>query len=277
MGPRRTLRYLFLGRTIVFHLCQPHPLLRPFVRCYWAFEGGAGVPEDAFKVLPDGCMELIINMGDPYRRNGLRQPDAFVVGQITAVIELQPTGVNRFFSIRFEPHGLRPFIAMPVNELTDLDVSLEHLWTDAAMWTDQWRAAPDFGGQCAVADHFLTTCLARGISVETRLFKTVYPMLMQPDRSVAQIAAMLGLSARQLQRRFRDHTGLTPKHFARIARLRRVLAYLRDDDRFETLTDLAHDLGYSDQAHMNHDFKALTGLAPRRFAACRDAFHFDTF
>lgn len=261
----------------MFHLCLPHPLLRPFVRCYWAIDGDDAASDGALKVLPDGCMELIINMGDPYRRNGSLQPDAFVVGQITAFIELQPTGVNRFFSIRFEPHGLRRFLAMPVSELTDLDVTLDHLWPDAADWTDQWRAAPDFAGQCAVADHFLTTCLARCDAVETGLFTAVYPLLVQPESQVAQIAAALGLSVRQLQRRFRDQTGLTPKHFARIGRLRRVLAFLRDDARFETLTDLAHDLGYSDQAHMNHDFKALTGLAPRRFAARRDEFHFDTF
>lgn len=222
-------------------------------------------------------MELIINLGDPYRRNGLPQPDAFVVGQITAVIELQPTGINRFFSIRFEPHGLRRFIALPVSELTDLDVPLDNLWSDAAAWIDQWRSEPDFVAQCRVADLFLTSRMARCDSVETHLFTTVYPMLAVPENTVAQIAAKLGLSARQLQRRFRDQTGLTPKHFARIGRLRRVLAYLRGEHPFETLTDVAHDLGYSDQAHMNHDFKALTGLSPRRFAARRDEFHFDTF
>ena len=47
---------------------------------------------------------------------------------------------------------------------------------------------------------------------------------------------------------------------ARIARLERALLGLGRDD--VSLAGLAHDCGYSDQAHLSRDFRHLTGLTP---------------
>ena len=73
-----------------------------------------------------------------------------------------------------------------------------------------------------------------------------------------------GLGERQLQRRFREAVGLTPKQFARIRRMRETAAgMLRPDAR--GWAGVAADFGYADQSHLIHEFSQLTGLTPVAF------------
>jgi Domain of unknown function (DUF6597) len=45
---------------------MPHAILQDHVKRFWILEKEY-TPEDAFEeVLPDACIELILNFGDPY-------------------------------------------------------------------------------------------------------------------------------------------------------------------------------------------------------------------
>lgn len=81
--------------------------------------------------------------------------------------------------------------------------------------------------------------------------------LADPRQRIHELAADLGLSQRQLRRRFHDAVGYGPKTLQRILRLRRFLA-LADGD----LARAATEAGYADQAHLAHETRQLTGLTP---------------
>src|SRR4029453_2760924 len=87
---------------------------------------------------------------------------------------------------------------------------------------------------------------------------------------VRTLARSVGVSERQLERLFRERTGLGPKEMARVARLRSVLAHLASEGRAEW-ADLANAFGYADQAHLIHEFQALTGKSPARYLGGLDA------
>jgi AraC-like DNA-binding protein len=76
---------------------------------------------------------------------------------------------------------------------------------------------------------------------------------------VEDLARELGWSRRHLAVQFRDALGFTPKAMARVIRFERMLDRLRAGD---PLADVAYDAGYADQAHLNRDFRAFSGLAP---------------
>jgi transcriptional regulator GlxA family with amidase domain len=76
-----------------------------------------------------------------------------------------------------------------------------------------------------------------------------------------RLAADLHVSERQLLRRFRSGLGVTPKQFARCARIERVLA---ERTRGSAWADIAYKCGFSDQAHMINDFTAVLGVPPER-------------
>jgi AraC-like DNA-binding protein len=77
---------------------------------------------------------------------------------------------------------------------------------------------------------------------------------------VSLVAAELGVSARQLQRRVSAATGYGPKMLARVLRFHRLQALSP-----APLLELALEAGYADQAHMTAEVKLLAGMSPVRF------------
>jgi AraC-like DNA-binding protein len=78
---------------------------------------------------------------------------------------------------------------------------------------------------------------------------------------VDELAAQLNLGERALQRLFNEYVGVSPKWVIRRSRLHDAAARL-DNAEEVNLTQLAADLGYSDQAHFTRDFKTLVGKSP---------------
>ena len=78
--------------------------------------------------------------------------------------------------------------------------------------------------------------------------------------SLDELAGRLGLSARQLQRLFRQHLNTTPQAYARRVRLRQAAWMLRHTDK--AIAAIASDCGFADAAHMGRVFRAEHGMAP---------------
>ncbi|MBE1470366.1 AraC-like DNA-binding protein [Kibdelosporangium phytohabitans] len=84
---------------------------------------------------------------------------------------------------------------------------------------------------------------------------------------VAQLAAEVGWTRRHLLTRFREQIGLAPKTAARVIRFQHALRLLQHPERRLSLAGLAQTTGYSDQAHLTREFRALTGATPLELAA----------
>ena len=83
--------------------------------------------------------------------------------------------------------------------------------------------------------------------------------LADPRARVEALARELGLSERQLRRRFHAAAGYGPKTLQRVLRFRRFLAGPRED-----LARAALDAGYADQAHLAREVARLAGTSPTR-------------
>lgn len=78
---------------------------------------------------------------------------------------------------------------------------------------------------------------------------------------VGEVAADLGLLPRTLRRRFTAAVGLTPKRFARVQRMQRLVRDL-DGHRDADWAALAACHGYADQSHLADEFRELAGVTP---------------
>jgi transcriptional regulator GlxA family with amidase domain len=88
-------------------------------------------------------------------------------------------------------------------------------------------------------------------------------LLEQPRARGERVAAEVGVSERQLERRFREAVGYGPKTLQRVLRFRHVLEALDAGGReADGLSWIAAYAGYSDQAHMTRETIALSGLTP---------------
>lgn len=85
---------------------------------------------------------------------------------------------------------------------------------------------------------------------------------------VGQVCEAFGLGERALQRLTARRVGLNPKWLVQRRRLQEVAGRLAADPGL-SLAEVAADLGYTDQAHLTRDFRAVTGVTPARYAAQR--------
>lgn len=82
--------------------------------------------------------------------------------------------------------------------------------------------------------------------------------------SVPEIARLLGIHHRTLQRRLQREAGCSPTEFLnryRLSRARRLL------ELGQPVTEVALEVGYKNAAHFSTKFKSVFGTAPSRFRA----------
>jgi len=226
------------------------PELRSLVACYWRIEG----PARPHRVLPDGCIDVLI-AGHSAR--------AEVVGTMTRAIvtESSPGGA---VGIRFNPGEAARLIPEAARELTNSEATLEHVWGRAGTPLEDALAsalAPDAKLERAarVIDSLLLRCLEQRAGSVDRHVRAAATMLTH-GMSVREVAQAVGLSERQLARRFEARVGISPKAFGRVMRLQHAVTALSEGD---TLSGAASRAGYADQAHFTRDARALAGVTPR--------------
>lgn len=244
---------------------KPTSSLCLFVECFWTLEGdGTAAGASAERILPDGCVELILNFGDRFLQHvgdeKRRQPRNFIVGQMTGPILIAASGVVRLLGIRFQPGGTRPFIDLPANEITDRVVELGCVSRQfERSLLDACEAAVDLDQTIGVVDAYLVSRLKDG-KFDPHLLALAASVI---DRrglvSVDQLASRAGVSSRQLERRFLQEVGLGPKLLARIVRFQQVFRAVESNPAW---AEVAIECGYYDQAHLIRDFNQFAQQTP---------------
>jgi AraC-like DNA-binding protein len=234
------------------------------VECFWTLEGDKP-SSDPERILPDGCVELILNFGAKFlqHREDHRevQPRNFLVGQMTAPILISPTGAVQVIGIRFHPGGTAPFLRLPLHEITDQVVELGSL--SSKLERELLRVSSvsaSLREKIAAIEEFLTR--------EVLSRKTDPRLMMLAARivdngglvSVDQLANDAGISSRQLERRFLREIGLGPKLLGRIIRFQQVFRAVEQCDA--AWATVAIECGYYDQAHLIRDFHQFARQTP---------------
>jgi methylphosphotriester-DNA--protein-cysteine methyltransferase len=78
---------------------------------------------------------------------------------------------------------------------------------------------------------------------------------------IAALCKELTTTRATLGRKFREQVGLTPKTYARVVRIDALMKHLATHGP-DQWAMLAEDFGYTDQAHLHHDFREFCGLTP---------------
>lgn len=104
------------------------------------------------------------------------------------------------------------------------------------------------------------------IGPEARQANAMSEMLMGDDAVTRpeEAAARLAMSVRTLQRLCHRYVGLPPAAMIRRRRLQEAAQRIRDDPD-ASLSVIAAELGYVDQAHLTNDFRAVLGVTPRNY------------
>lgn len=245
-----------MGLTQSTYAEQPPPALAGRLVCLWtqAIDGAAGQAH-LHGVLPDGCADIVW-IGD-------RPP--IVAGPATRRVVVSLPAGTRVHGVRFQPGCAGAFLGVPMDELRDREIPLAELWGGAAARLTEtlFRRDGQENRQRALADALLTR--PDPLIVRDPVIEAATRWLSRhPGGRVADLAALLDLSERQLHRRFAAAVGYPPKTFQRIMRLHRLLmAFSGRPD----LAELAVAAGYADQAHMCREVRALSDATPSALRA----------
>ncbi len=233
----------------------PDTRLRSLVASVWAFPR----TDTVHRVLPDGCMDIVVVGGR-----------AMLVGSMSSAICIPPQD-EATLGVRLRPGEAERLFPGIAGEITDRDAALAELWGDEgrrledALLTILERATAArhaahviLGAALPTVEAALATRLAaQGEATDVRTRSAT--ALLGEGHSVAAVAEHVGLSERQLARRFQQRVGLTPKTFARVRRLQRAALLLKSG---APISVVAAEAGYADQPHFTREASELAGVSP---------------
>lgn len=249
----------------------PHATLTPFVKQLWVSHSNALPPGTREHVLPTGQMHLVFRLSGPplriFRDAGDLAGSTFngpVVGGARAGFYVKEVGA--------------PVLSVGVQLLPGAALAL--FGVSAAELAGRHTPASELLG--AQADSMLQQLCEQGSAAQQlmrleSLLAARLPRVHGLHPGVADILGKFEHAARveEMVREsryshrgfialFKQATGLSPKRYARLMRFQQLMAALRSAPA-ESLSELALAAGYSDQAHMNREFREFAGLTPLQY------------
>lgn len=253
----------------------PHPALRPFVSDYRSRAGDVG---SSFRIaLPARAYVFLeFYFTTPHlleiQRTGEREPAPWSVAvgvQTFRRIDLLLSGRIDVFTIAFTPTGLHALFGMPMQLFTDVGIEADHLLgaQTARDLHEALAAASTLAERASIADDVLLDRLrTREIGADAALVTAAAERIRRRSGrgEVSALIATDVMPVRRFRRLFEEQVGVTPKRYARIVRVNAAIA-AKSADPARSWTEVAHEFGWFDQAHMDKDFHALAGAAPSVF------------
>ncbi len=254
-----------------YSVCRP-PELHGLVDHLWAYDGPSS--HRLKRVFPNGRVELLLNFGEPYRLVEGAGADvcrsAWLGGPQVGPIVLEQPAHQHVIGVRLRPAGAYAVVARPMRETTGLSLDLADLiGSEASELLEHCETATSIESRFRVLAQWIVRRSARTRAMDRVVAWTVAQLDASGGTTpIAALRERTGLSKTGLVEAFRDQVGLAPKRYGRILRFRRALGQLQSAGPVR-LTDVALDVQYCDQAHMNAEFRALGGVTPRAFLAAR--------
>ncbi len=237
----------------------PHATLKPFVKQLWVSRSNAQPLGTREHVLPTGQMHLVFRLAGPPLRIFSDAEDRSgsifngpVVGGARAGFYVKEVG--------------EPVLSVGVQLLPGAALAL--FGVSAAELAGRHTPASELCEQDSPAQMLmrLESLLAARLPRVHGLHPGVADILGRFEHAarVEEMVRESRYSHRGFIALFKQATGLSPKRYARLMRFQQLMAALRATPA-ESLSELALAAGYSDQAHMNREFREFAGVTPLQY------------
>jgi len=263
-----------------FSFFPPHPKVADIVETIWDIDlpDASSAQSIAFKVLPVVSPTLCVHYRAPAGSNQRVNPGNCrqrVTGVQTGAITVRPTGPMGAVIVHLKPEAACRIMGGRMDEFTDANVGLSDLFspTEVSLLEEMLGEAADAARRAERIQAFLLQRM-RSDTPDTVVHHAVIQLCRNPNWSVPRLASTLDISERQLSRRFHAMVGTSLKQFARVVRFGKAIAARR---RGWGWADIAYACGFSDQAHMIHDFKFMAGDPPETLFRTASAREHDEF
>jgi AraC-like DNA-binding protein len=269
-----------------YHEYPPPPSLRPYIQCFWMLEHDYREPFHTHEHLwADTSVECIFSFGERYYRTAAPNisprkhplPENFLLGPLTKQLLLYSKGITGFIAARFHSGGLSAFTPYKATALVDSILPVA-------------KVLPPQTTQ--LAKQLQTQTREKKLQLLTTHFESIRPAQPHPDllkllsisaalksqhgkQKITDLTQQFDINPRTLERHFLQYIGLPAKLFVRILRFNHAKDLIQQNPDI-SLSALAYETGYADQAHFGKNFKQLFDLTPAGFRAQMKKFRADT-
>lgn len=252
----------------------PAPEVCEFVQLYRIvhlhFEKGMVIPPKAYPPRPEHCLAFYPYDTETVRFTGsgklIRNLPIVLYGQFTEVTQRMIGHNFLVFQIIFYPGALYRLTGLTAAELNNQYIDAEAVFSsEIRLVNEQLYDAKSYPEMLQVANQFVRG-LIRHQKKPRLLTDNAWHLLLSGHAkfSLDQLAREACLSTKQLERRFKERTGVNPKLYERIIRFDRAFRLKNSKPAFDWLR-IAIECGYHDYQHLVRDYKNFTGLSPTAF------------
>jgi AraC-like DNA-binding protein len=247
----------------------PTAALEPYVRGFTVVEAHV---ETTRVLVPDAAIVIGFRYGGEARlvdgATFQRVPDVAFTGMLTRARHMRTSAGGGIVLAAFNEGGASAFFAEPLHELFGCTLALDDLLPQSEIERTRSRVASarNDAERIAILEERLLARLAPGpadpiVSAAVRAIRAARGSLR-----IGALAGALDIGQDALEKRFRRRVGASPKQLASILRLHHAVTSYRPG---ASLSRLALDAGYFDQAHFNRELRAVTGESPQKFFLAR--------
>ena len=248
----------------------PSPYLSHIIKHYLVLENDFGGQLN-YRLFSDGNPGMVFYFKVPLIEQDIdwtsAHPNSFVYGQLTQYKNLLSTGELNILVVVFQPYGLHALSGIAAADLNDSLIKLNELFkSEGRDLEDQVLNETSIQNKIEHIENFVS----KKLSSVSNLDKALTGALKLIDNckgnvSVTQLLHILPITEKQLERRFNQYIGISPKRFSAIMQLQYFLKSLQNSSPGKKIADVAYESGYYDQAHLNNHFKKNIGITPSAY------------
>ncbi len=228
-------------RSVRYTEAKPPNNLSGLVHCFWELKTDRPLTEDfCLHAVPDACVNILFNQIDT---------------KIAGVTKLRTTFEVLNLGKAFHYVGIQFFPGVwqgNQEEIVDRFIGTPYLGDLPLIETGKELAKLDFFAKQSVLSELVQRLIDEKLVVTNFVTEKILTNI-DDVYTVIDMAAITGMSTRQLQRSLKRTTGFSPHDLLKVLRLQR--SFRRH--YFEL---------YSDQSHFIHSFRKITGYTPARYA-----------
>ena len=212
--------------------------------------------EHQIRVIPDGCNDILISC-DGGQINSWYSPS------VTKPTNFHFQKAEWIFGVRFYPGADCSMLRERIPVSKSHPIEVRELLPDFDSLDDELKSSISFVRRHEIIEDYLRDRITPKNNTENILSCAVR-LLIETNGviSIERLAKEVGYGTRYLRQLFTDYIGHSSKELANMIRMQKTLQCLLDNPD-QKLSDIAIKYGFSDQSHMNREFKKYMGVTSR--------------
>lgn len=251
--------------------------LGEYVTMVWEANGGCDIKET---ILPKGVVELIFNLGGgvfgtfPGNKD-INAPACFIQGFTTNAIKTHYTGQHHLFGIQLNPSMLRSLLGFEAPEFKNTLVDLTLVKPQFLSVWYQLMEAGSFEERMRVIENGFPSVKKTDCVRTSKMCSMFFSNDITGFESVETLAATVNYSPRQVNRKAHSLFGISGEELTTYKKYLLAVNLIHAGNH--TLSEVAYESGFFDQAHFCRKFKMYSGITASEYNSCKSQTPFHIF